>query len=125
MRIDTMLRRLESATVARVLGAWVAVSLKGSVLIVVAWIVTRAIRRGSAAVRHAIWTSALAGMLVLPILAGVVPRIELVGLPDIRLPRASAVGHVLPDSRGRAPVAPSVDRAPRRSPRAILRASRP
>jgi len=112
MSLDTMFATLGTATVARLLGAWVAVSLKGSVLIVVAWIVTRAIRRGSAAVRHAIWTSALAGMLVLPILAGVLPRIELVGLPDIQLPRANAVGHVAPVSAA-APVAPSVDRAPR------------
>ncbi len=111
MSLDTMLATLGSATVARLLGAWVAVSLKGSVLIVVAWIVTRAIRRGSAAVRHAIWTSALAGMLVLPFLAGVVPRIELVGLPDIQLPRANVVEHVPPVSAA-APAAPSVDRAP-------------
>jgi hypothetical protein len=92
MSIDTMLATFGSATAGRLLGAWVTVSLKGSVLIVVAWMVTRAIRRGSPAMRHAIWTSALAGMLVLPLLAIVVPRIELSGLPDVRFPRSNAVG---------------------------------
>ena len=111
MSLDTMLATLGSATAARLLGAWVTVSLKGSVLIVVAWIVTRAIRRGSAAVRHAIWTSALAGMLVLPILAGVVPRIELAGLPDVRLPRSSAVGQRAGCFRGDARVAERGSRA--------------
>ena len=88
MSIGAMLATLGSETTSQLIAAWITVSLKGSVLVVVAWIMTRTLRRGSAAMRHAIWTSALAGMLMLPLLAVVVPAIRVGGVPDVRVPRA-------------------------------------
>jgi beta-lactamase regulating signal transducer with metallopeptidase domain len=96
MTIATMVAAVGGANVERLLGVWLMTSLKGSLLIVAAWLLTRAIRHGSAAVRHAIWASALAGMLVLPVVTAVVPAIELAGLPDVRLPRATAVDQPSP-----------------------------
>ena len=91
MNIETMVAALASAPAERLIAAWISVSLKGSALIAVAWLLTRAIRRGSAAMRHAIWTSALAGMLLLPVLTALVPVIELGVMPEIRLPRTPSV----------------------------------
>jgi beta-lactamase regulating signal transducer with metallopeptidase domain len=58
-------------------------SLKGSVLLLLAWIAVRVLRHASAALRHLIWASALGGMLLLPILTGVVPRLGVSGLPSL------------------------------------------
>jgi len=91
MNIETMVAALASAPAERLIAAWISVSLKGSALIAVAWLLTRAIRRGSAAMRHALWTSALAGMLLLPVLTALVPVIELGVMPEIRLPRTASV----------------------------------
>ena len=91
MNIETIVAALASAPAERLIAAWISVSLKGSALIVVAWLLTRAIRRGSAAMRHAVWTSALAGMLLLPVLTALVPVIELGVMPEIRLPRTPSV----------------------------------
>src|SRR5436190_15431290 len=48
-------------------------AIRATVLLSGAWLATRALRRASAATRHLIWTSAVAGVLMLPVLAAVVP----------------------------------------------------
>jgi len=50
-----------------------AFAIRATVLLVAAWLATHLLRRASAATRHLIWTSAIAGVLALPILSGVVP----------------------------------------------------
>src|SRR5438270_9270455 len=48
-------------------------AIRATVLLLGAWVATRALRRASAATRHLIWASAVAGVLALPILAAIVP----------------------------------------------------
>jgi beta-lactamase regulating signal transducer with metallopeptidase domain len=48
-------------------------AVKGTVLLGLAWGVTAALRRGSAAVRHWVWMTAFAGLLVLPVLGVALP----------------------------------------------------
>lgn len=48
-------------------------TIRATVLLLGAWLATRALRRTSAATRHLIWASAVAGVLTLPVLAAVVP----------------------------------------------------
>jgi hypothetical protein len=50
---------------------------KGLVVLVLASLVCLALRRASAAARHAVWAAALTGILVLPVLPAVVPALEL------------------------------------------------
>jgi len=63
------------------LAALVDCSLKGLVLCVVAAVAAVALRRSSAAARHLVWRLALAGLLVLPLLAALLPswRVPLPG----------------------------------------------
>jgi beta-lactamase regulating signal transducer with metallopeptidase domain len=111
MSIDTMLASLGSSTVALWLGMWMAAALKGSVLMAVAWMLTRALRRGSAALRHAIWTSALAGTLVLPMLTGLVPSIGVGALRGLRLPSWSEAAQPVALSAA-TPAEEAITRAP-------------
>lgn len=57
-------------------------SLKGTVLLLVALAGSLLLRRASASLRHQIWTLAFAGLLVLPALGAVLPewRISLPGI---------------------------------------------
>ena len=48
-------------------------AIRATVLLLGAWLATRVLRRASAATRHLIWTSAVAGVLMLPVLAAIVP----------------------------------------------------
>ena len=50
-----------------------AFAIRATVLLLAAWLATRVLRRASAATRHLIWASAVAGVLTLPVLAAVVP----------------------------------------------------
>ena len=50
-----------------------AFAIRATVLLLAAWLATRMLRRASAATRHLIWASAVAGVLTLPVLAAVVP----------------------------------------------------
>lgn len=56
-------------------------SIKGSVLLLLAWAATRLIRRAPAAARHLVWSAALAGVVLLPLLGAVVPRWRVLPLP--------------------------------------------
>ncbi len=48
-------------------------SLKGALLLAIAGLVTTALRRRSAAIRHIIWSAALTGCLFLPVLSAILP----------------------------------------------------
>jgi beta-lactamase regulating signal transducer with metallopeptidase domain len=50
-----------------------AFALRATVLLAGAWLATRLLHRASAATRHLIWTAAVAGVLLLPLLSRVVP----------------------------------------------------
>lgn len=53
-------------------------SLKGTVLLLLAWAATRSLRNTSAAARHLIWVAAIGGMLMMPLLAAIVPPMRVV-----------------------------------------------
>ena len=52
-------------------------ALRATILLLAAWGVVRLLRNGSAASRHLVWTSVLAGVLVLPLLSASIPTIPL------------------------------------------------
>jgi beta-lactamase regulating signal transducer with metallopeptidase domain len=60
--------------------------LKAGVLLALATLAALAARRASAALRHLIWTLAVAGVLLLPALTAFLPAWQLVRLPEWRLP---------------------------------------
>ncbi|NLF32761.1 MAG: M56 family metallopeptidase, partial [Planctomycetes bacterium] len=66
--------------------AWLAVLLdaaaKGLVLLLVAGAAALALRRASAAVRHMVWSLAVAGLLLLPVLSAALPQWQVPILPD-------------------------------------------
>lgn len=74
---------LTTATTTRVLSGLLDVSLRGSLLILIAWAATRVLHRGSAALRHLIWASALGGMLLIPLLGAVIPSVRISVLPTL------------------------------------------
>jgi beta-lactamase regulating signal transducer with metallopeptidase domain len=90
MTIASFIAMLNDRGVVDVFVAWVTWSLRGTALLALAWVATCVFRNGSAAVRHLVWSSALAGMLSIPLLARVVPPIHvawqsslgLIGHPD-------------------------------------------
>ncbi len=63
--------------------ALVAWTLKASIILLTAFGVTRLMRRASAAARHLVWTLALAGVLVLPLLGAVLPVWHVRALPEV------------------------------------------
>lgn len=61
---------------------WVALlATKGSLLLILAILVSRSLHRVSAAGRHLVWLIALASLLCLPIVASLLPEITLAWLP--------------------------------------------
>jgi beta-lactamase regulating signal transducer with metallopeptidase domain len=58
-------------------------AVKGSILIVAAWSMTRVFPRMSAALRHLIWASALGGLVLMPALVRVVPTLQSRFVPTI------------------------------------------
>ena len=48
-------------------------ALRATVVLSGAWVATKLLRRASAATRHLIWTAAIAGVLVLPLLGRTLP----------------------------------------------------
>jgi len=86
MTMSSLMATLGNASVVGAFWAWVVFSLKGTALLGVAWLVNRTLARGSAALRHSVWASALAMTLVLPLVAPVTPRVYLRGIPAELLP---------------------------------------
>lgn len=80
---------------------FVSMALKGSAVLVSAWLIGRLLRRGSAATRHLVWTSAFTALLALPVLS--------VSLPTLPVRAPLAVPAVVFQTVGRP--AAEVDRA--------------
>lgn len=100
-------RLLEQAVAAVTAQALLVFTLKATLVLAGAWLVARLVREKSAALRHAVWTSAVACVLVLPALGVAVPRLSVGILPDWD-------GETL--ARDAAPMGPTANRAddPRR-----------
>jgi beta-lactamase regulating signal transducer with metallopeptidase domain len=73
-----------------VTAALIAWTLKASLILLAAFGVTRLMRRASAAARHLVWTLALAGVLVLPLLGAVLPAWHVRALPELATPAPPA-----------------------------------
>jgi beta-lactamase regulating signal transducer with metallopeptidase domain len=79
--------------------AWLAVladaAIKGAALLLLAGLLTMAMRRASAAARHLVWSLALTGVLVLPVLSSLLPSWQVpllpraadAGIPSIQRPQ--------------------------------------
>ena len=95
-------------------------ALRATILLLAAWGVVRLLRNGSAASRHLVWTSTLAGILVLPLLSASVPTIPLVNVrvsvdaPVEAAAPALVADELLPPSLENEP-GPATTRAPDRS----------
>jgi len=70
----------------RWLSLLVDATLKTTMILLVAGVVTFAMRAASAAARHAVWTIAFGGILVLPLLSTLLPSVEVGFLPRVELP---------------------------------------
>lgn len=90
---------------------WIVSTLiKGTLLLLGAILVATALRRASAAVRHLVWGTVIASLLVLPIVSAVLPwRLSIVPLPIAAAPRATL--------NSGTPTLPSPTGAPAESPR--------
>ncbi|HMA41236.1 MAG TPA: M56 family metallopeptidase [Gemmatimonadales bacterium] len=89
----------------------VSMLVKGTLLLVAAIVVAAALRRASAAVRHLVWGTVIASLLVLPLVSAVLPwQWSVVPLPIAAAPGATLNAGV--------PTPPSLAPAPSESPRA-------
>jgi hypothetical protein len=66
-------RVMQGAQLDAWLNVLLDVSMKGAIVLGLAWVSSIALRRSSAAARHLVWSLALAGLLALPILTSVLP----------------------------------------------------
>ena len=73
-------------------------ALKGVLILLAALAVTTALRRASAAVRHLVWLAALAGVLLLPVAAAVVPAWRALPPPGELIPPVASAFRA-PDAR--------------------------
>ncbi|HJU90026.1 MAG TPA: M56 family metallopeptidase [Gemmatimonadaceae bacterium] len=95
-----LLRSLPLESVALVL---VDVLLKGTLLLGAATLVTRLMRRRSAASRHLVWTLATAGLISLPVLTLLLPALRIELLPALTLETVTVSAPVS------APVSPATE----------------
>jgi ankyrin repeat protein/beta-lactamase regulating signal transducer with metallopeptidase domain len=58
-----------------------ALALRATLLLALAFLADRALRRAPAAARHAVWVAAFAGLALLPVLGGALPGVALPVLP--------------------------------------------
>ena len=84
MSLTMLADTVNSSPTMRLLLLLVEASVKGSALLLLAWVATRFMRTGSAASRHLAWAIALAGMLAMPILSIALPPLSVSGLPRLR-----------------------------------------
>src|SRR5689334_11432451 len=73
--IDQFLRATNSWSDQLSLGL-IIFALRATVLLAIAFLATRLLRNGSAALRHLVWTAAVVGVVALPVLSVVVPAWE-------------------------------------------------
>jgi beta-lactamase regulating signal transducer with metallopeptidase domain len=89
------------------------VSIKGSVLLLAALVACRALRHASAAVRHLVWAAALAGMLLIPAVAAIVPDWHVAVVPPAALvPAVEALSSMEAPLGGGAATIGIIDRLP-------------
>src|SRR5687768_12407849 len=70
--------------VERLFGALSEMTVKGTVILAIAGLVTTwAMRRAAAATRHLVWSTAVAAVLALPLLRVVAPEWSIPSLPSI------------------------------------------
>jgi beta-lactamase regulating signal transducer with metallopeptidase domain len=84
----------ESVSGDRLLWLFLDASVKASVILALAAVVCWSLRRQSAALRHRIWTMAIVGSLVVPVLTVIMPRWTLAVLPAAH-PAAQDEGDVV------------------------------
>src|SRR5688572_28016111 len=63
---------------------------KGALLLVALFVVTRILRGASAATRHAAWAAGIVGLIALPILSALLPRLEIVPVPAPAVERVTS-----------------------------------
>ena len=69
----------------------VGFGLRSAVLLALAWLLTSGMRRAAAATRHSVWTCAVAAAVLLPLIALVAPRWQVISpAPEATTPRAVA-----------------------------------
>ena len=101
---------------------------RGALLLAIAFIVARMLKGQPAAVRHVLWTSALAGVMAMPILAVVAPVVP-VSIPQRVLQLSSpdtpdnSLGTTDEQARGQRPEAGSL--RPQTNMKVLLRPRRP
>lgn len=100
----------------------VSAGLKATALLAMAWLASLLFRRSSAAMRHIVWTVALAGSLALPLLLPVMPRLAVPVLPPdtvaIAASSATALSTASPAAASDGPSAPAAAPEGRSAPAA-------
>jgi bla regulator protein BlaR1 len=81
---------------APLLGIAADAAIKGFLVLLAALVATRLMRRASAASRHLVWLAALAGVLLLPVAAAVVPAWRALPPPSELIPPAGVLASNLP-----------------------------
>ncbi len=96
MMFDPVFRMLQPFA-SDALSTLLDAAIKSSFLLVAAAGITTAMRRGSAAQRHLVWSVAVLAALGMPVLARAVPRIEVpIPLPELVSPAATPSGREAP-----------------------------
>src|SRR4051812_17950600 len=72
------------------------ITLKSTVVLLLAGLATRFMTRSSAATRHLVWTAAFLGILILPLLIIVGPRWTLATVPEEWSIQSPVVSHSAP-----------------------------
>lgn len=93
---------------------FVTMALKGSAVLVSAWLISRLLRRGSAATRHLVWTATFAAVLALPVLSVSVPPLRVrapLAVPAVVFQTAARPAAVVGGAH--IPAVPSRSEAPR------------
>lgn len=80
--LSTQIARI-GALLAGAQPAVVALGIKGAVLLLLALLTAMGLRRASAAMRHLVWTAALAGLVALPLVSVAAPEWRLPALPGL------------------------------------------